>query len=272
MSDGIDAPAAPLAPLAPGERRLILVLPAYNEAESLPSLFARLEKSFDVAAVAGFRRQYVVVNDGSVDATAEVLAEARTRLPLIVVTHEVNEGLGPTLRDGLVRAVQIAGADDLIVTMDADDTHPPALMWRMAQLVAEGSDMVIASRYRPGARVVGLSRFRELMSWGARALFQVVFPIRGVRDYTCGYRCYRAELLREALRRYGDTLVEYRGFHCMADLLLKLSRLDCIITELPMILRYDRKGGVSKMNVFQTVLKTLGLLARRRVDTWTGRI
>lgn len=245
---------------------LYMVLPAYNEAENLADLFTNLEDVFARSARAGFERAYVVVDDGSRDGTPAILKEHAARLPMTVITHDPNQGLGPTIRDGLRAACDIANDDDIIFTMDADNTHPAGLLLRMTGRVLEGNDVVIASRYRSGARVVKLAWIRRLMSFGARALFQCIYPIPGVRDYTCGYRAYRAKVLKEAFRRYGDSFVEFRGFQCMADILLKLSRLDVIFTEVPMILRYDLKAGESKMRVGVTVLATLKLIARRRFE------
>jgi dolichol-phosphate mannosyltransferase len=148
--------------------------------------------------------------------------------------------------------------------MDADNSHPAGLIIQMTRMILEGNDVVIASRYRPASRVRGLSWHRRLMSTGARVLFQVMFPIPGVRDYTCGYRAYRAGLLKEAFKVYGDALVEGQGFQCMADILIKLSRMNAIMTEAPMILRYDLKKGTSKMRVTRTVLNTLKLIIKSR--------
>ena len=98
-----------------------------------------------------------------------------------------------------------------------------------------------------------------------------MFPIKGVRDYTCGFRAYRASLLKKAFSVYGDKFVEYKGFQCMADILLKLSRMDAIMSEVPMILRYDLKGGETKMRVSTTVLNTIKLLFKRRLEGWFGK-
>lgn len=243
---------------------LYMVLPAYNEAENLPALLERLEEVFAVLERQGHDHAYVIVDDGSKDETPEILERFASRLPITVITHSPNQGLGPTIRDGLRKASEMADPGDLVFSMDADNTHPAGLLVRMTQAIREGNDVVIASRYRSGSRVVGLSAFRKLMSVGARLLFQVTFPIPGVRDYTCGYRAYRAAVLQEAFRRHGDSFIEHQGFQCMADILLKLSRLDPIMCEVPMILRYDLKKGESKMRVGTTVLNTLKLLARRR--------
>ena len=246
--------------------KLFMVLPAYNEAENLGPLLENLERAFGVLVRLGHERSYVIVDDGSTDATPTLLADIARTLPVTMIRHDPNLGLGFTIRDGLKRASELADEEDIICSMDADNTHPASLLIRMVQLVQEGNDVVIASRYRPGARTVGLSLWRSLMSWGARILFQLIFPIAGVRDYTCGYRAYRAGVLKRAFACYGDRFVEYAGFQCMSDILLKLSRLPIIMNEVPMILRYDRKRGVSKMRVGQTVVQTLKLLLKRRFE------
>jgi len=148
--------------------------------------------------------------------------------------------------------------------MDADNTHTPGLIGSMVRLIEEGSDVVIASRYQPGAQVWGVPFHRRRLSDGARLLFRLVFPIRGVRDYTCGYRAYRASLLKRAFDTLGDQFVSEQGFQCMVDILLKLRRMNAVFREVPMILRYDLKGGVSKMRVGRTIFRTLGLMLRRR--------
>ena len=111
----------------------------------------------------------------------------------------------------------------------------------------------------------GVPWHRNALSLGASVLFRALFPTRGVRDYTSGYRAYRGQVLRDAFARYGDAFVDQEGFQCMVDILLKLREMDVIFNEVPLILRYDNKEGASKMNVWRTTRNTLGLLARRRL-------
>jgi dolichol-phosphate mannosyltransferase len=94
---------------------------------------------------------------------------------------------------------------------------------------------------------------------------RTVFPIRGVRDFTCGFRAYRASALHAAVSRYGDAFANQEGFQCMVDILLRLRTLDLVFGEVPFLLRYDRKGGESKMNVWRTATQTLRLLVERRM-------
>jgi dolichol-phosphate mannosyltransferase len=189
-------------------------------------------------------------------------------MPLIVDRHPVNLGLGATIRDGLLHAVELAGADDIVVTMDADETHTPALILRMVRMIIEGHDVVIASRYQPGARVIGLPLHRRMISWLASRLIRLLFPTPGVRDFTCGYRAYRVSVLKKAFETYGQDFVSRDGFECMVDILLKLRRLPVIFGEAPMILRYDLKVD-SKMRLLKTSAGTLRLLLKRRLGNFS---
>jgi len=238
-----------------------VVLPAYNEETSLPPL---LDAMNDVLKASQIPYGVIVVDDGSRDATARVAREASQRMPVEVITHEKNQGLAAAIRMGLCTALQRCRPDDVIVTMDSDNTHPPALIPHMLELLENDHDVVIASRFQPGARLVGVPLLRQLYSVAARWLFQLLFPIRGVRDYTCGYRAYRAAALREAFSKYGDGFISEAGFSCMADLLLKMRRLPLAMGEVPLELRYDRRGSDSKMKVLRTIRQTMLLMLRRR--------
>jgi dolichol-phosphate mannosyltransferase len=239
-----------------------IVLPAFNEELSLPPLLDRLEAAM---VEAGVPYKVVVINDGSSDSTAQVVREYSSRLPLLLENHPVNMGLGATMRDGLLKAIELAGPEDIIVTMDADNSHNPELIPRMGRLIREGNDVVIASRYQAGSRIRGVPGYRRMMSVGASLLFRLVFPMRGVKDYTCGFRAYRAAALKAGVERHGPAMFDQQGFQCIVDILLKLRPLDLTFTEVPMVLRYDLKEGASKMKVARTMKATLLLMSKRRV-------
>lgn len=243
----------------PARRRIHIVLPAYNEEPRLAGLFLRIAEAMTEG---NLPYRVILVDDGSSDGTGAVARVWAGSIPLVVKTHEQNMGLGPTVRDGLAEAAGAAEDGDVVVTMDADDTHAPGLIVRMAQMISEGHDVVIASRYQPGARVVGLTSLRRLLSFGGSLLFRLLLPTPGVRDFTCGYRAYRAEVLKWAFATYGDRFVDQDGFQCMVDVLLKLRRGPWVFGEAPLVLRYDRKQGKSKMRVGRTVSDTLVVLAR----------
>jgi dolichol-phosphate mannosyltransferase len=245
---------------------IFVVLPAYNEAEALPRLLHRIARTSK--AHFGNALRVILADDGSRDGSPDLarqVADAED-LCLEVVSHLVNQGLGAAIKTGLTTALaRCTDHDDVIITMDADDTHLPGLIPRMVQMVEEGNDLVIASRFQHGARMLGIPRYRQLLSTGLSWLFRVVYPIPGARDYSCGYRAYRAGVLREAVARFGDTLFAERGFACMVDILIKLHLVGATVNEVPMILRYDRKPGATKMPVKKTIVQTFRLLGRRRL-------
>ena len=238
---------------------ILIVLPAYNEAAGLPPLLHAIRQSMDESRLA---YEVVVVDDGSSDGTWDAIARSATEMPIVPVRHEANRGLAEALRSGLQVALSHAAPTDVIVTMDADNTHAPGLVMRMLTVIREGHDVVIGSRYVSGARVVGVPFHRRVLSYGASLLMRTVFPIEGVRDYTCGFRAYRASILQAAFARYGEGLISQKGFSCMVDILLKLRTLDPIMGEVPLILRYDLKHGMSKMHAARTTVDTLALMLR----------
>ena len=237
-----------------------VVLPAYNEASNIGPLIDRI-----AAALASRSYEVVVVDDGSVDGTAEAAREAAARhgCALTILRHPTNQGLAPTLRDGLRWAAERAHPGDVILCLDADDTQDPTQAPAMLEQLAQGFDVVVASRYRRGAREIGVPWLRRLMSRVVNGMLQIAVPVRGVRDYTSGYRAYRASLLQEAFAQYGDSLVDGRTFACTAQLLLHLGNLGAHVSEIPLVLRYDRKRGMSKIRVIPTVLEYFGLIARQ---------
>ena len=254
-----EAVRSPVRP--PRASRILVVLPAYNEEANIGNLLRRI---FESLTDEHLEFSIIVVDDGSSDRTGQILEEYGREFPLTVHRHERNQGLGATIRDGLRAAAALARERDIVITMDADESHTPGLMIRMIRMIREGYDVVIASRYQRGSRVYGLGLGRRTVSRAASLLMRVLFPTPGVSDYTCGYRAYRAEALRQAYAQYGESLVDQDGFQCMVDILLKLRKLPLIFGEVPLILRYDLKRGPSKMRLMKTSVNTLKLLWRSK--------
>jgi dolichol-phosphate mannosyltransferase len=246
-------------------KTLYLALPAYNEERSLPALLARCIPVADALAAEGRQFKVIVVDDGSKDRTIEVARSFADRLSVEVVPHVVNQGLGAALRTCLRSGIERAQGEDVIATMDADNTHDPSLlpaMWH--HLENTPGDIVIASRYCPGGDEVGLTPLRKVLSRGASFLLTMTVPVKGARDYTCGFRVYRSAMLRRAADQWGDKLIEESGFTCMAEVLLKLGRGGARVLEWPLILRYDLKEGASKMKIMRTIARYFGMAWRVR--------
>lgn len=237
-----------------------ILLPAYNEERDIGPLLQRINDAMQALHFDNY--QVLVVNDGSTDGTLAVVTACQQNIPVEILDHGINKGLGQAMLTGLSRAAELVQDEDVLVTMDADNTHDPQLIGAMVGKIRAGASLVIASRYEQGGEEVGLSRVRSFLSRGASTLLKIFFPIAGVKDYTCGFRAYRGAELKRALQAYGDRLVEERGFTCMAEILIKLRSVGVRVAEVPLVLRYDLKSGRSKMKVLRTIMRYFVMIAR----------
>lgn len=227
--------------------KITVVLPAYNEEHDLPPLLKRIGESLSAAEC---DYSILVVDDGSTDRTAEITREAANRWPVSLLQHPENRGLGSAVLSGLQAAMK---TDGVVVTMDADNSHDPSVIPSMVKLLGGSFDVVIASRFQVGGEEVGVPPMRKVFSHSASFLLRLFFPYENVRDYSAGFRAYRATILRRLQEVYGPQFIRERGFACMLEVLLKLRSIGGRAAEIPLILRYDMKSGASKMRVVRTV-------------------
>lgn len=248
--------------------KLVVALPAFNEEQALPPLLEAISETFKTM---DHECSVLVVDDGSSDNTVAVVEKCAQTMPVRLVKHEVNKGLGAAILTCFKEATADLSVDDIVVTMDADNTHLPSLIPCMIEKIKNGADLVIASRYCPGGDEVGLTPFRKVMSRGASTFLKLCFSIPGARDCSCGYRAYNVGLLKKGFGIFGDKLVEQTGFVCMAEVLVKLAMIGARIDEAPLVLRYDLKGGASKMKISRTIKQYFGLARRKKEFLRTAR-
>jgi len=232
--------------------KVIIGLPAYNEGAVLPQILQSIGALRESWAP---NLEALVVNDGSTDNTLETLESYARECSFIkYVTHAQNQGLGAAIKTLFNCVLNEYQDEDILVTLDADNTHSPALVpWLVDKLIREELDLVIASRFTPGGREIGLPFHRRLFSRGAALFFKIFFPIRNVRDYSCGFRAYRLSYLRKAAELYQGEIVTTCGFECMAEILAKFSKIGVRVGEYPLELHYELKKGPSKMKILRTV-------------------
>lgn len=239
------------------------VIPAYNERENIPRLIA------DIAPVARqLGARVIFVDDGSTDGTAEAIAEHGDALHFAVVTHSVNRGLGTAINSGLRAALGESGDDDAIVTLEADNTSDLSDLPRMMEEFHAGADVVLASVYAPGGRILGVAPWRLTASKAVSNAFRYAGGLRDIHTLSSLYRVYRAGTLRRASETYGYLLVREPGFAANVELLLKLYNAGARVVEVPTTNDWSRRLGVSKMSLRPTVLAYGRLMAAHLV----GRI
>jgi len=244
---------------------IYFIIPAFNEAANLPGLLSSIS---EWSRTRHEPCHLIVVDDGSRDATAEVLRGFR-ELPVTVVRHEINRGVHEVFRSGFSAWSKLAaGSQDLVVTLEADNTSSLEILDAMLLRARQGDDLVLASCYAPGGDVVGTNLFRVLLSFFANLILRCTPGMPTVYTFSSFYRVYRAPFLEYALRCYGERFIEERGFVCVVEMLLKFGMLKARISEVPFRLDGRLRQGNSKMKVLRTIRGYLALF----VHAVTGRV
>ncbi len=242
----------------------IVLLPVYNEESNIGKLLERFEglKFFESGL------KIVLVNDGSKDRSGEIIESFSGRLPILLINHPFNKGVTEAIRTGLGEILKFLQDDDLVVTMDSDNTHDPASIIHLMEKFGQGYDIINGSRYCKGGKMVGVPAYRLFFSYSCKFVLTRIFPIKGIRDYSIFYRGYRGRLIRKAVGLYGDNLFQTKGFVGIPELLIKLSRPGVRVVEIPLVVRYDVKLGASKMKIFDTIkyyLDMICLLKKQKI-------
>jgi len=190
--------------------------------------------------------------------------EANATPRLINAAREVNDGMPMHVLDMLENAQDI---DDIVVRVEADDTHDPKYILDLINKLEKGYDVVNTSRFQPGGGQIGVSRYRAFVSRAANYFMRFIFGMKNVRDFSCGFRAYRAQIVKDALEIFGNQLVQLKGlgFTSTLELIVKLHLMGCRFAEMPFVLRYDQKEGQSKMVGSVT---TLGYLIMALLYWW----
>lgn len=206
---------------------VLVCIPAYEEAESLPAVLAEVP-----GTVSGLRTHVLVIDDGSRDGTAAVAAS----LGAHVVSHPVNSGQGAALQTGYLVAERLGV--EVVVTLDADGQHDPLQMSRLIDPIVEGTaDFVVGSRRMEESGSESESRARDA---GITIYTRLINLIGGtkVSDVANGYRAIRASRLAEIAFTEDQ-------FH-NPELLLGAARAGLRVVDVPVTIRRRTAGTTKK--------------------------
>lgn len=234
--------------------RMLVIVPTYNEAVSLPAIIPRIRAAVPWADV-------LVVDDGSPDGTGAIADRLASDDARVRVLHRRSkDGLGRAYLAGFELALD--GGYDLVAEIDADGSHDPAELARMAQIAAGidgesggGADLVIGSRWVRGGSVEHWPWHRRAISRIANRYAAIMLRTR-IRDITAGYRVFRAD----ALRAIHLDDVASAGYCFQIDLAWRVERAGMRVDEHP--IRFtERTEGRSKMTI-GIVLESLWLVTK----------
>jgi dolichol-phosphate mannosyltransferase len=236
--------------------RCVVVVPTFNEKENVADLLRALRRTIPDAWV-------MIVDDLSPDGTGEIADRVADELGQVIVLHrEGKPGLGAAYRHGFDQAFE--RDFEIIVSMDCDFSHDPAVIPTMIDLIERGADVVIGSRYVQGGGTQDWPLRRRLLSrWGNRytgALLGV-----NVRDCTAGFRAYRAD----TLKAIDPSSTSAEGYTFLTELTRRLARHDANLQETPILFK-DREKGTSKMSAKIIVESMLRVTGWGVADRWAS--
>ncbi len=226
-------------------KRRLVVIPTYNEAESIEAL---LNSIFDTV----YGCEVLVIDDGSPDKTAEICKKLREKHQhLHLMERSEKSGLGSAYRDGFAWALD--REFDEIIEMDADGSHQVADLMRMIDAVSRDpqAGLVIGSRWIKGGATQNWSKAREILSRAANRYVRIALRM-GVHDSTSGFRIYSAA----TLRRINIDHIRSEGYSFQIEMTRAAKKTGAKILEVPITFK-ERENGVSKMSkkiVFEAMI------------------
>jgi hypothetical protein len=217
---GLDPSSEPFRPPVP--LRLSLVIPAYNEELRLNTGFARLLEAIQIGAIDGDTTEFIVVDDGSTDATASLAQALLASLPHVnVIQLGENQGKGAAVRAGIAAATAPA-----IIFADADMAIDPTQTPQFIEALTN-ADLAIGSRAASGATVDRPSISRSLMNRMFNRLVNTLTRV-SLDDTQCGFKAFNAPT---AKLLFHCTVTTRMGFD--VEVLLLARRLGLTITQVP---------------------------------------
>jgi dolichol-phosphate mannosyltransferase len=241
-------------------KRLCVVMPTYNEITNLRDLLPQILKVAE--NIPTHELHIIVVDDNSPDGSGSMVSELARQEPRIHLSSGEKVGLGEAYKRGIAYAMTTL-KPDLIIQMDADHQHDPALLPLFVKLTEYGFTLVIGSRFAPGADNPGLSFVRRLISRMGTILVRLAAGLPPLHDCTSGYRCIDAKSLAQL--NLGPLAT--RGYSFQSSLLSELVRNGARVVEIPIIFG-PRAHGSSKLRIHDQIefLTNLGRLWLRRMQ------
>jgi glycosyltransferase involved in cell wall biosynthesis len=243
-------------------RSLYIVVPVFNEAPNLARLYEGLRAADREAA--NFDVHVVLVDDGSTDGTPELARELGAGIDLTVLTESTNRGPGHAFGTAFSHLSSLVRPDDVVVTMEGDNTSRTELIAAMLRRSEEGHDAVFASPYMYGGAILHTRATRVVLSHIANTFVKEFFGVHGLLTVSSFFRLYRGSSLQRLQSHYGERIIERAGFESMVEVVMKMMYLGMSISEMPMVLDTSRRAGVSKLNTRRTILGYLALYGRKR--------
>jgi dolichol-phosphate mannosyltransferase len=219
-------------------KRILVLIPTYNEEESIGNLLNRLQIVREKLANL-FDIDILIIDDGSPDKTVDIVKSLEFSKIKVLQRNE-KKGLGPAYLAGFAEGLK--GDYEYFVEMDADLSHQPEELYLLLNQ-AEEDNFVIGTRWMPGGSVVNWPKKRQYISKMGTKYASAALKLP-YRDLTSGYRV----IPRSFLEKIDFSQIETRGYGFQVEMAIKARNYGFKIIEVP-ITFVERENGHSKMSI-----------------------
>ena len=216
--------------------KVSVVIPTYNESDNIEKLIPEIISIFKENGIKG---EIIVVDDNSSDGTGIIAEKLAKKFENVGVLHRTGKlGIGSACADGIKKS-----RGDVVITIDADFSHPPKAIPLLLNEIKKGNEIVIGSRYVQGGEIRGWGFYRKITSRGANFLARLFLGLK-IRDMTTYFRAYT----KQALNKIDMEKIMFNGYFFSIEIIYKAEKKGIKIKEIP-VLFIDRKSGKSKLGI-----------------------
>ena len=234
-------------------KKAVIVLPTFNERQNIqtliPAIFAVTNK------IDGWDFSILVVDDNSPDNTYIEVEKLKKTFNKLYLLQGKKRGLGKAYTRGFNHALS-SFKPDLLFEMDADWSHPPALISDFISKIDSGADFVIGSRYIKGGSIPSdWGLHRKIFSYLGNIVIRLGFMNRNIHEWTNGYRAIRASFVKKII----GELDSFNGYVFQIAILDRAIKNNLKIVEVPVHFK-ERKSGESKISSFRYIFDILSYI------------
>jgi len=238
--------------------KISVITPCFNEGKNIRS---NIKKIDDYLAPRFVSYEIIAVNDGSRDNTSEELTKLQDEIQLKVIDNAENQGKGGAVKDGVLAS---SDENEVVMFLDSDLGIPIEELEKFIAEIGNGSDIVIASRFVPGLKVMRpVQPHRKLMEKAFRAIRMLITNNWKVKDTQCGFKVFRREA---AMKIFPKVTVKRFAFD--AEVMFLANKYGFKTKELPIHLQNPPSRS---LRIFRDPINMIGDLLKIRMNDWKGK-
>jgi dolichyl-phosphate beta-glucosyltransferase len=238
--------------------KISVITPCFNEEKNIRS---NIKKIDDYLASRFDFYEIVVVNDGSRDNTSSELAKLRGEIQLKVIDNAENQGKGGAVKDGMLASSE---ENEVVMFLDSDLGIPIEELEKFIVEIKNGNDIVIASRFVPGLKVMRPVQFhRKVMEKAFRMIRMLITNNWSVKDTQCGFKVFRREV---AMKIFPKITVKKWAFD--AEVMFVANKHGYKVKELPIHLQNPPSRS---LRIFRDPVNMIWDLLKIRKNDWKGK-